>query len=77
MPLKASRRMLLRQWRLVLALSESRMGLTIPELGDRTGCSRSTVYRDLSLLAEAGAPIASHVVGGVARQRLLRPAELP
>jgi predicted DNA-binding transcriptional regulator YafY len=69
--------MLLRQWRLVLALSESRMGLTIPELGERTGCSRSTVYRDLSLLAEAGAPIASHVVGGIARQRLLRPAELP
>jgi predicted DNA-binding transcriptional regulator YafY len=75
--MKTSRRMLVRQWRLALALSATRFGLTIAQLKRETGQSRSTVYRDLEVLRDAGAPITSEIQNGEARHRFLRGAELP
>jgi predicted DNA-binding transcriptional regulator YafY len=66
-----------RQWRLALALSGTRFGLTVPQLTRETGLSRSTVYRDLEVLRDAGAPITSDLQNGEARHRFLRGAELP
>lgn len=70
-----SRRMLLRQWQIVRALSSVKRGLTVAELVERTEGSRPTVFRDLEDLREAGVPITSN--GREGRHRLLTPMELP
>lgn len=75
--MKGSRRILVRQWRLLLALNASQHGLTVPQLERQTETSRSTVYRDLADLTAAGAPITSERINGEARHRLLRKQELP
>lgn len=75
--MNGSRRILLRQWRLLLALNASQRGLTVPQLERETETSRSTVYRDLADLTAAGAPITSERINGEARHRLLRKQELP
>jgi predicted DNA-binding transcriptional regulator YafY len=75
--MKSSRRVLARQWRLVQELTGSRMGLSIQRLQEATESSRSTVYRDLELLRQAGVPIEPVTVNGEARYRMLRPLELP
>lgn len=75
--MKSSRRMLVRQWQLVRALSGSRFGMSVPQLIEKTGCSRSTVYRDLSVFEEAGVPVVARTSNGEVRYRLLRDAELP
>jgi predicted DNA-binding transcriptional regulator YafY len=75
--MKTSRKMLVRQWRLALALSSSRFGMTIEQLKHETEQSRSNVYRDLEVLRDAGAPITSEIRNGEARYRFLRGAELP
>lgn len=75
--MKSSRRVLARQWRLIQELTRSRMGLSIQRLQEATESSRSTVYRDLELLRQAGVPIEPVTVNGEARYRMLRPLELP
>jgi proteasome accessory factor B len=69
--------MLVRQWGLVRELSGQRYGLSIKSLEEKTGVSKKTVYRDLSILRDAGVPVVSEIVNGEARHRLLRDAELP
>lgn len=69
--------MLVRQWQLIRALGSSRYGMTIPQLVERMGFSRSTVYRDLSVFEEAGVPVSVRTSNGEARYRLLRDTELP
>ena len=71
--MKASRRLLVRQWALVHQLSAHHYGLTIRQLVQRTGTSNKTVYRDLATLRDAGVPIASELVNGEARYRLSAP----
>ena len=75
--MKSSQRVLARQWRLIQALSGSRMGLSIKRLMEVTETSRQTVYRDLRLLREAGIFIEPETVNGEARYRMLRALELP
>jgi predicted DNA-binding transcriptional regulator YafY len=69
--------MLVRQWRLALALSATRFGMTIAQLMRETSQSRSGVYRDLEVLRDAGAPTTADNQNGEARHRFLRQAELP
>ena len=69
--------MLMRQWRLLLAIQGSRFGIGVAKLVEDTGISRATVYRYLDLLIEAGLPIHAHAVNGEKRYRFLRPTELP
>jgi proteasome accessory factor B len=69
--------MLVRQWRLALALSTTRFGMSIAQLMRETSQSRSNVYRDLEVLRDAGAPITSELQNGEARHRFLRQTELP
>lgn len=75
--MKSSRRLLVRQWALVQALSASRYGLTVRQLTERMRVSKQTLYRDLSTLRESGVPIAPGTVNGEARYRLMRESELP
>jgi predicted DNA-binding transcriptional regulator YafY len=72
-----ARRVLVRQWELVLMLSAKRYGLTVRQLRERTGASKQTLYRDLATLRDAGVPLTSSSSSGEARYRLLRNAELP
>ena len=65
-----ARNALIRQWSVIEQLSRSQRGLTIDHLRTHTGASRSTVYRDIGALLEAGVPIESHTVSGEARYRL-------
>jgi predicted DNA-binding transcriptional regulator YafY len=74
---KNNRRLLVRQWQLVLLLNASRLGLRIEKLQEETAASRATVYRDLSVLQAAGVPIERQIVNGEARYRMLRPSALP
>lgn len=75
--MKNNRRLLVRQWQLVQVLNASRIGLRVDQLRERTASSRATVYRDLTLLQEAGVPIERQTVNGEVRYRMLRPSELP
>ncbi len=68
---------LMGQWRLLLAIQGSYTGLGIARLVEACEVSRATVYRYLTVLLEAGAPIHSSVVNGETRYRMLRVAELP
>lgn len=60
----------IRQWRLVEELHGSQRGLTVPQLCERVGASRATVYRDLAVLGGAGLPIHSELVNSEARYQL-------
>lgn len=75
--MKPARRVLRRQWQLVLALAGARFGLAIRQLTERTGTSRQTLYRDLETLRDAGVPLSSSNSNGEARYRLLQEVELP
>ena len=72
-----ARSRLVRQWTLVRAIAERKRGLSIAQLVELTESSKATVYRDLTVLREAGVPLASEKVNGEARHRLLGGAELP
>lgn len=72
-----ARRVLVRQWELVLALAAKHYGLTVRQLLERTGTSKQTLYRDLETLRDAGVPLVAGTSNGEARYRLLHGAELP
>lgn len=55
---------------LLEALRGSRRGLTIAAIEERTGASRSTVYRDLAVLRDAGLEPVAERVNGEVRRRL-------
>jgi predicted DNA-binding transcriptional regulator YafY len=76
MAMTRTRRMLLRQWQIVRALSGVKRGLTVAQLMERTESARATVFRDLEDLREAGVPLASDGREG-GRHRLLMAMELP
>lgn len=63
-------RRLERQWGILLALQASRTGLTSRDLLTRTGCSRSTLYRELGVLLATRVPLAKVKVNGEVRYRL-------
>jgi predicted DNA-binding transcriptional regulator YafY len=54
MATRRSREALIQQWSLVEQLSRSQRGVSVEQMRDHTRASRSTVYRDLGLLCEAG-----------------------
>jgi proteasome accessory factor B len=62
--------MVIRQWELITQLGRRQRGMTIRQLIEATGVSRATLYRDLDLLCNAGAPIASERVNGEVRWKL-------
>jgi predicted DNA-binding transcriptional regulator YafY/DNA-directed RNA polymerase specialized sigma24 family protein len=66
-----------RQWRLLETLHGKRRGLSVRTLLDELGVSRSTFYRDLRVLEEAGFPIEKEEQNGEARYRLLGEAMPP
>jgi proteasome accessory factor B len=72
-----SREALIRQWSLVEQLSRAQRGASIEQMRGHTGASRSTVYRDLGVLCEAGVPIESENINGEARYRLCSKALPP
>lgn len=53
---------LLRQWKLLKALSASHLGVAVKDLAHEAGVSLKTVRRDLELLQEAGFPLEEHAV---------------
>lgn len=62
---------LTRQWQLVRALSAAQYGLTMRQLCERLeGESRSSLYRELGLLRNAGVPIDKDKRNGEVRYRL-------
>lgn len=61
---------LTKQWKLLEALRPAKRGLTVRELCARTGIAKSTLYRYLEVLREAGVPIESTTVVGEARYNL-------
>ncbi len=66
--------MVVRMWRLVEALQARRYGASASTLAEFAGTSRSTVYRYLRHLEDAGVPIASERVNGEVRYSLRRDA---
>lgn len=75
--MRNSRKLLVRQWALVEALSAARYGLSVRQLVQRMGVSKQTLYRDLAILRDAGVSVVPNPVNGEARYRLRRAAELP
>lgn len=69
--------MLSDQWRLLLAIQGSVRGISVAQLVDKTGLKRSTTYRYLTFLQEAGVPLAIETRSGRAHYRFLRRSELP
>ncbi len=69
--------MLSDQWRLLLAIQGSVRGLSVVRLLEKTELARSTAYRYLKFLQEAGVPLAVETRNGEAHYRFLRPSELP
>jgi proteasome accessory factor C len=69
--------MLCDQWRILLAIQGNIRGISVAQLLEKTELARSTTYRHLKLLQEAGVPLATDTVNGEARYRLLRASELP
>lgn len=65
------------QWRLLLAIQGNIRGLRVAQLCEKTGLTRSTTYRHLKFLQEAGVPLAVETNNGEARYRFLRASELP
>jgi predicted DNA-binding transcriptional regulator YafY len=66
-----------RQWRLLEMLHGKRRGLSVRTLLDELGISRSTFYRYIDTLVEAGFPIENEEQNGEARYRLLGEAMPP
>jgi len=66
-----ARKRLIRQWRLIELLSERERGLPVRGLCDALDTSRSTLYRDLAALIDAGVPIEREVVNGETRYRFV------
>lgn len=62
---------LTRLWAVVEALRAARRGLTITQLVERTGGSRASIYRDLSVLRDAGVPIDKASISGEMRHLLV------
>jgi len=62
---------LLRLWKLVVVLHRTRRGRTVAELQELLPAGRSTVYRDLELLGDAGVAVERILVNGEVRHRLL------
>lgn len=60
-----------RQWELIVALGARRRGMTIQQLVDSLGISRSTIYRDLRDLSAIGVPISAERINGEVRHCLL------
>ncbi|HJL18315.1 MAG TPA: WYL domain-containing protein [Sandaracinaceae bacterium LLY-WYZ-13_1] len=73
MTTKRARKQLIRQWRLIETLHAHRRGLTVAALRDRLGTSRSTLYRDLRVLYDAGVPLERERINGEIRHRLVGP----
>ena len=69
--------MLSDQWQLLLAIQGSSRGVSVSNLLERTGLARSTTYRHLKFLQDAGVPLAVENRNGQAFYRFLRPSELP
>ena len=66
----------IKQWQLVEALLKSSRGLTADHLVKQIGVSRSTFYRYIAMLEEAGVPIQTETVNGETRH-LLAGHDLP
>lgn len=49
----------IRQWRLLLQIERSRLGLTVDEMARDAGVKPRTIWRDMAALQEAGFPLAS------------------
>jgi predicted DNA-binding transcriptional regulator YafY len=69
--------MLRRQWEILRALSTRRYGLSVEEIEEETRISRSTVYRDLATLRDAGIPLSAPNGESGGRYRLFAARELP
>jgi len=69
--------MLNEQWGLLIAIQGNIRGITVAQLREKTGLARSTTYRYLKFLQEAGVPLAVETRNGEARYRFLRASELP
>lgn len=63
--------MVMRQWEIVTHLGKHRRGMTVNQLSEATGASRATLYRDLRLLREVGAPVITERINGEVRYKLL------
>ncbi len=61
---------IIRLWRLVEALHGAPRGMSNAQLMKRTGGSRATLYRDLTVLKAAGVPVVTDTVNSEARHRL-------
>lgn len=70
-------RMLAEQWKLLLALQGSRAGMRVAQIAKETGIPRSTLYRYLPQLEDAGVPLHRVKINGEVRYRLSRSSELP
>lgn len=70
-------RMLAEQWKLLLALQGSRTGMRVAQLAERAEIPRSTLYRYLTQLEDAGVPLYKTKINGEVRYRFLRSSELP
>ncbi len=66
--------MVVRLWRLVEVLQGRRYGASAQKLAELAQSSRSTVYRHLGVLEDAGVPIAKERVNGEVRYSLRRDA---
>ena len=63
------REQLVRQWQIVMLLSEHRRGLRTVQIAERLSASRASVDRDLKLLRNAGVPIEKETINGETRHR--------
>jgi predicted DNA-binding transcriptional regulator YafY len=61
------REVITRQWRLVEALHGRRRGAGVAQLVKDLGVSRSTLYRDIALLEQAGVRIGRESINGEVR----------
>jgi predicted DNA-binding transcriptional regulator YafY len=60
---------LVRQWQIVVLLSEHRLGLRSIQIAEKLGTSRPSVDRDLRVLRSAGVQITTETVSGEKRHR--------
>lgn len=62
-----NRNAIVRKFRIVFLLQKYRYGSTVKRLVEITNVHRSTIYRDLGILIDAGARINKRVVNGEVR----------
>ena len=60
---------LVRQWQIVMLLSEHRRGLRTVQIAEQLSASRASVDRDLKVLRNAGVPINKESINGETRHR--------